>query len=60
MKELKQLINNPDTLIIDVRSSWEFESEHIPGAKNIPLENTRKSSRIQKTGDPHRFVLPQW
>lgn len=25
-------------MIVDVRSSWEFEADHIKGAKNIPLE----------------------
>ena len=24
--------------MVDVRSAWEYEMEHIPGAKNIPLE----------------------
>ena len=23
---------------MDVRSGWEYDAEHIPGAKNIPLE----------------------
>ena len=53
MKELKQLINNPETLIIDVRSSWEFESEHIPGAKNIPLEEIpAKTAEFKNLGTP--------
>nr|MBP8243557.1 rhodanese-like domain-containing protein [Chitinophagaceae bacterium] len=30
MNQLKEIINNPSTVIVDVRSSWEFESEHIP------------------------------
>ncbi len=24
--------------MVDVRSAWEYETNHIPGAKNIPLE----------------------
>lgn len=38
MSPLKEIIKNPSTVIVDVRSPWEFEMEHIPGAKNIPLE----------------------
>ncbi len=38
MSTLKELIKNPATIVVDVRSSWEYEANHIPGAKNIPLE----------------------
>lgn len=38
MNTIKELVKNPSTLVIDVRSPWEFESAHIPGAKNIPLD----------------------
>jgi len=35
---MKELVKDPSTLIVDVRSPWEFEMDHIPGARNIPLE----------------------
>ncbi|MBP6215568.1 MAG: rhodanese-like domain-containing protein [Chitinophagaceae bacterium] len=35
---MKELVKNPSTVLVDVRSPWEYEMEHIPGAKNIPLE----------------------
>ena len=38
MSTLKELIKNPSTIFVDVRSPWEYEIKHIPGAKNIPLE----------------------
>lgn len=38
MRPIKEIIKDPSTVIIDVRNSWEFETEHIYGAKNIPLE----------------------
>lgn len=38
MNSIKELIKNPSTIVVDVRSPWEYEIEHIPGAKNIPLE----------------------
>ena len=38
MSTLKELVKNPSTVVVDVRSPWEFDTSHIPGAKNIPLE----------------------
>lgn len=38
MSNLKELVKNPSTIVIDVRSPWEFETSHISGAQNIPLE----------------------
>ncbi len=38
MSTIKELVKNPSTVIVDVRSPWEFDMEHIPGARNIPLE----------------------
>jgi rhodanese-related sulfurtransferase len=31
------LADNPDTLVVDVRTPAEFETEHIAGAVNLPL-----------------------
>jgi phage shock protein E len=38
MNTIKELVKNPSTVIVDVRSPWEFDMEHVPGALNIPLE----------------------
>ena len=38
MQSLKEIVKKPETVIVDVRSPWEFDMEHVPGAKNIPLE----------------------
>lgn len=38
MNTLKALVKNASTVVVDVRSPWEYEMEHVPGAKNIPLE----------------------
>lgn len=34
--------NNSNSIIIDVRDKGEYESEHIRGAKNIPLNDIEK------------------
>ena len=38
MNTIKELIKDPSTIVVDVRSPWEYEMNHIQGAKNIPLE----------------------
>jgi phage shock protein E len=38
MATLKELVKNPDTVIVDVRSPMEFAQEHIPNAINIPVD----------------------
>ena len=38
MKTLKEAVKDRDAVFIDVRSKSEFESGHIAGAKNIPLD----------------------
>jgi rhodanese-related sulfurtransferase len=34
--------NNSNSIIIDVRGKEEYKSEHIKGAKNIPLDDIEK------------------
>jgi phage shock protein E len=38
MKTIKELLQDPSTKIVDVRSPGEFATEHVPGAENIPVE----------------------
>ena len=49
---------NPAIRIIDVRSAAEFESEHIPGALNIPMSTLEEHvGRIREAvDDPIVFV----
>jgi len=38
-RELEELLRNrPDVRLLDVRTPGEFESSHIPGAYNVPLD----------------------
>ena len=53
MNTIKELIKNPSTVVVDVRSPWEYELDHIPGAKNIPLEEvTGKLEEIKSFNSP--------
>ena len=55
MSTLKELIKNPATFLVDVRSPWEYESGHIPGAQNIPLEEL--PSRVGEFKSIHQPVV---
>jgi rhodanese-related sulfurtransferase len=35
---LKEIVNNPETTIVDVRMPFEYDEEHVEGAINIPLQ----------------------
>ncbi|MEA5509402.1 rhodanese-like domain-containing protein [Crocosphaera sp. UHCC 0190] len=37
VESLKSLLENPQTLLVDVREPSEYQSGHIPNAINIPL-----------------------
>lgn len=37
MEQIKELLRQPTVSIIDVRNTYEFETEKINGAINIPL-----------------------
>lgn len=38
MNEIKELLKNPSTVIVDVRTVAEFEEGNVPGSINIPLD----------------------
>jgi rhodanese-related sulfurtransferase len=50
----KELIRN-GAVIIDVRSKEEFESGHVKGAANIPLDLL--SSRVYELGKKDAFII---
>ena len=42
--------------LIDVRTPMEYKEEHIPGSKNIPLNNLKAISGIVKDKEANVFV----
>ena len=36
--DLRELVNHPETTIVDVRTPSEFMSGHVEGSVNIPLD----------------------
>ena len=55
MSPLKDLLKNPTTLVVDVRSPLEYGAEHIPGAQNIPLEEI--TTRLTEFRSIHKPVV---
>ncbi|MFT3846353.1 MAG: rhodanese-like domain-containing protein [Lacibacter sp.] len=50
---LKEIVNNPQTTIVDVRSEGEYLSGHFPGATNIPLNTlTQKVDELKEIKNP--------
>jgi phage shock protein E len=35
---MQKLLKDPKVVLVDVRSEWEFEEEHLPNAMHVPLE----------------------
>ena len=35
--QLRDLLQQPNAIIIDVREPWEFQSGHVEGSFNIPM-----------------------
>jgi len=56
VKKLKTLIESGEPFdLIDVRTTGEFNSGHIPGALNIPVDNL--SSKLGKLSKDRTIVL---
>ncbi|KAB2923320.1 MAG: rhodanese-like domain-containing protein [Bacteroidetes bacterium] len=54
MSDLQQLIK-AGALVVDVRSTEEYEDEHYPNALNIPVEMTQV--RMSEYGDKNRPII---
>ena len=50
---LKEIVQNPQTTFVDVRSREEFADGHFPGATNIPLpEIVDKAEELKALNSP--------
>lgn len=54
-KELEQKYKNNDTLIVDIRKKSEYDSEHVIGAVNIPLNQI--NSHLAELPKDKSFIL---
>jgi phage shock protein E len=49
MKTIKEILQNPQATIIDVRSPMEYASGHVEGAINIPVDEIASEMEHIKT-----------
>lgn len=47
----------PDLLVVDIRSSEEYQQYHIPGAINIPLAKLFEPESLELLGEDYIIVL---
>ena len=52
----ERLNENKDTLLVDVRSKDEYKQGHIPGSKNIPLDQITAIEKAAKDKDKEIIV----
>lgn len=53
----RELLDNPRTRLIDVRTPGEFASANIPGSANVPLDLLRKNHRELSVAHDDPIVL---
>lgn len=56
-QEFQQKMKAPDAVILDVRSSAEFSSGHIPGAKNIDVMSGAFASNIANLDKSKTYLV---
>src|SRR5690349_2254437 len=55
-EEARSLIESGKATAVDVREPWEYEKDHIAGAKSIPLARIINSPGTQITEDHVVFI----
>lgn len=53
---IKEYGATPGALLLDVRTPQEYGAGHIPGSKNVPLQNIDKVGAIAENKDTPLFV----
>ncbi len=56
---LEKLELEEKAVLLDVRTPQEYQSGHIPGSKNIPLDRLQKASGVIKDKDTAVYVYWQ-
>jgi len=56
---IKDYQATPGAVLLDVRTTQEYESGHIPGSKNIPLQVIDKVASVVENKDTVLYVYCQ-
>ena len=55
-KGIKQYAETENAVLLDVRTPQEYREGHIPGSKNVPLQQLDKISSVAENKDIPLFV----
>jgi len=55
-KGVADFCNTEEAILVDVRTPQEYREGHIPGSKNIPLQQLDKISSVTDNKDAPMFV----
>ena len=53
---ISEFRNTPGALLLDVRTPQEYGQGHIPGSKNLPLQQLDKAESMTENKDTALFV----
>lgn len=53
---VKEYKNVPDAVLVDVRTAQEYQEGHIPGSKNVPLQQLDRIASVAKNKGTQLFV----
>jgi len=56
---VKEYLNSPGAVLLDVRTSQEYRGGHIPGSKNVPLQTIDKVASVAENKDTALYVYCQ-
>lgn len=52
----KEMENTPDAIVLDVRTAWEYESEHIEGSVHLDFFSSNLEAELNKL-DKSKYYL---
>ena len=56
---IKEYIQNPSAVLLDVRTVQEYRRGHIPGSKNVPLQSIDKVTSVVKNKNTVLYIYCQ-
>ena len=54
---IKKHADNPDLIILDVRTPWEFSNKHIEGAENMDFTDPDFNEMVEKLDKDKIYVI---
>ncbi len=52
-----EMKNNPDAVVLDVRSKWEYDSGHIPGAIHLDFFSPMLEAELNRLDKDKKYLV---